>query len=97
MTKQMLNKLAPTILVLTILLAAAPASAKDYTEPRISSTLLDRAWQWLASFWELGEHCPEGKVPVKQGGYIDPNGWVPEVDLPPLLPGPGRGTTGPNG
>lgn len=95
MIKQMLNKLAPTILALIILLAAAPASAKDYTEPGISSTLLDRAWQWLASFRGLGEQHPDGKVPVKQGGYIDPNGLI--LDPPPVPELGTRGTTGPNG
>jgi hypothetical protein len=92
----MLKKwLGGIVLVALVLASAAPACAQGRTEPAVSARLLGRAWQWLASFWETGGRRTEpagkpGKAPVKQGGYIDPNGLLPPlVDPPSILCGGG--------
>ena len=89
----MLKKLAGGIVLVSLVLAStAPAYGQSWTEPAVSARLVGRAWQWLASFWARRTEPAEkpGKVPVKQGGYIDPNGLLPPiVDPPPILCGGG--------
>jgi hypothetical protein len=72
MNRVVLRRAAAAAVIAAALAAGTPAHAASRPETPAAVNVLERAWQWIASFW--GEE--------KTGGGVDPDGR-----LVPATPG----------
>ena len=88
MNRIVLRRTAAAAVIATALAAGTPAYAAPRPDAPAALNVLERAWQWIASFWggeKLGMEidpngapaAPTGETgggPSEIGGGIDPNG-----------------------